>query len=207
MLVTEWSFGRNVVSVGFVIACFMVGCQTTQKPEMKAAAAGGHPLYRMVRLGDLPSLESWVKEGKPFDEPNNVGVTPVMVASRFGNLETVKYLLKMGAKADRLDRDDQGPLTYALGGPSEESKMKQIVSELLKAGADPFVIDKLGFQPIRAMIEDGWSEIVLSLEFAGADGKSCGRAKLRRGEESFSRLARRTGNEPLAFELEKRGCW
>ena len=166
---------------------------------------GGDPWFRAARTADIAVLSGMVLAGKPIDEPSNIGVTALMVAARAGNVETVKWLLKNGASAAKVDRDDQSALVYALVGEAQDLKLEVIVDELLRAGADPFLVDKTGLQPIQTMIELELNKQIKTISFT--DKKPCDRGRPRAGQFSLSAGAKKLKNTELEKFFIEQGCW
>lgn len=181
----------------------LAGCVSSEKKEEVVL---GDPWFRAARTSDIAVMAGMIKAGKKVDEPSAPGLTALMVASRAGNPETVKWLLAQGADASKLDRDGQSALVYGLTGLATEVKRERIVEELIAAGADPFKIDRLGFQPVIAMMEFEMDAVVRRLRFT--DKKPCDRVpKLPDSKASLSQIARQLENVPLAEFLEAQGCW
>lgn len=204
--------GRVVfaVAIGWSFALSLGCASKPASPPVKAAEeasrlAHSDPWYRAARTGDIPALEAQIKAGRPVDSANTMGVTALMVTCRNGNLETAKWLMLKGADVNRLDNDGQGAIAYALGGAAQNLKHVALVDELLKNGADPFLIDKNGWQPIREMIVMGLDAQVRSLKYSNK--KACDRVPMNRGDEPLASLARRAQRPSIAEFLEKQGCW
>ena len=60
-------------------------------------------------------------------------ITPLMIASSCGHIETVQVLLQGGANVNSTDSDGYSPLVYAITG----HKSPQVIEQLLKSGAQP----------------------------------------------------------------------
>lgn len=190
------------VSIFFaVLAAFALSCSSKKKVD-----DGGDPWFKAARLGDIESLKSQMAAGKAVDAKSNVGVTALMVASRFGNVETIKWLLLHGANARAVDGDKQSALAYALAdSPLALPKRTLAVDELLKAGADPFAVDGVGFLPIREIVGYGMEDQVKGMQLTKS--KPCDRMPVTKGMDTLSQIARREGHVSLAEYLEKQGCW
>lgn len=198
MIHTSESFSRFLLVMGFVL---LQACTSAPKQE----DALGDPWFRAARTSDIAVLKGMLEGGKPIDHTSPPGITALMVASRAGNPETVRWLLDHGADASKVDSDGQSALVYALVGLAKGPKLERIVEELIKGGANPFAIDKIGFQPVQEMIELELDAQIRKLKFS--DKKPCDRVPPRTGEVSLSRMARRMENIPLAEFLEAQGCW
>lgn len=176
------------------------GCASKPKTE-----AIGDPWFRSARTGDVTMLKGIMQGGGSIDRSTAGGTTALMTASREGSIETVKWLLANGANVRTLDKDDQSALVYCLVGNAPLIKKTRVAEELVAAGADPFLVDKIGFQPVREMLELDMDDQIKKLNFT--DKKPCDRLPIRPGEVSISKAARRMEKPELASFLEAQGCW
>ena len=197
--------------ISFVLLMTFVLCGCASKPKSDSAAAVTDssvmhdPWFRAARTSDIAILKGMVKGGQNVDKKTKAGTTALMVASREGGIETVKWLLEDGAKASELDNDGQSALVYALVGNASAIKRARIVEELIRGGANPFLIDKLGFQPVQEMINLDMDEQVRKLQFT--DKKPCDLVPTPPEQVSLSRGARKMEKPELAAFLEAQGCW
>ena len=87
--------------------------------------------------GDVGSVVQHIME---FNiDPNTTlisGITPLMIASSFGNADVLDCLLKAEADVNSTDQDGRSPLTYAITGNTS----LHIVQCLLEAGANPNIL-------------------------------------------------------------------
>lgn len=189
------------------IMCVLVmnGCASKPKEMAPSEAAKGDPWFAAARSADIAALKSMMAAGRPVDAPSKTGMTALMMAARAGNLETTKWLLEQGAVASKVDQDGQSALVYALVGAAMGPKLERVVEELVKAGANPFAIDVLGFQPVQQMLDLDMDDQIRKLKFT--DKKPCDLVPVQRGEVSLSKAARRRNKIALAEFLEREGCW
>lgn len=200
----------KLVAVLFLaVAIFsgMTGCAS--KPKTAAGKAAevpqGDPWFRAIRLGDVAVMKGMVAGGKDVNTTAGRGFTGLMMAARAGNPEVVNWMLAQGADAKKKDADGQSALVYALVGLATGPKRERIVEALIKAGADPFAIDVVGFQPVREMLQLEMDSQIRSLKFTAKKG--CDLVPTPQGERSLSNFARRLENVPMAEFFEKEGCW
>lgn len=97
-------------------------------PEALELAA---KLFDFARQGETPALRQYVDAGIPVDLTNHKGDTLLMLASYYGNLETVNMLLEKGADMDVLNERGQSPIAGAVFKGYDE-----IVKAMVEKGAD-----------------------------------------------------------------------
>jgi ankyrin repeat protein len=165
----------------------------------------GDRWYYAARTSDIAAMQDMISKGRNVDSTTSTGMTALMTASRAGSPQTVKWLIEQGAVASKLDKDDQSALVYALTGNTKGLKLEQTVDELIKAGADPFKIDKVGFQPVQEMLELDLDAQIMKLKFT--DKKPCDLLPPRKIEVPISTAARRMEKIKIAEFLEAQGCW
>lgn len=198
-----WSiFSRiSVLAVAIVVSQLM-SCTTKDKIETTVA---GDPWFRAARTADIAAMKKMVAEGKAIDTASEVGVTALLVASRMGNLQTMKWLLENGANAKHLDKDRQSALSYALTGNATGPKQVEAVELLIKNGADPFVVDSIGFLPVMEMLALEMDGPLKMLDYT--DKRECDRMPKLKDELTLSQAARKMNRVDLAEFFEKQGCW
>jgi ankyrin repeat protein len=78
------------------------------------------PLCNAIINGDIASVKKFVEYGSDVNELSN-GVTPLMFAARYNNVEIIKYLLSKGA--DKKIKDERGntALKYAEFSKAQEA--------------------------------------------------------------------------------------
>ena len=115
--------------------------------------ARGADVYDAIRNGDLASLRYSVTKAN-VDTRGARGVTLLMHAAAFGNLETMKFLIESGADVNA--RNDFGA-TALLWSARDPQKAKL----LIEFGANVNAQSKQGRTPLMmAAMLDGGSEIV-----------------------------------------------
>lgn len=104
--------------------------QTGSNALFNAAFGNSNPMI----LGELLIL------GLDLNEPNLLGITPLMVAAANPNYEITRFLLIQGADPNILDKEGRTALMLAcLVNPEPK-----VILALLGAGADPNIKDKNG---------------------------------------------------------------
>ncbi|MCF6128043.1 ankyrin repeat domain-containing protein [Flavobacterium sp. AS60] len=78
------------------------------------------PLCNAIINGDIATVKKFVEYGSDVNELSN-GVTPLMFAARYNNVEIIKYLLSKGA--DKKIKDERGntALKYAEFSKAQEA--------------------------------------------------------------------------------------
>lgn len=189
-----------------LLALFLAFAGCVSAPKLsEPQVSSGDPWFASVRTSDIAVLQGMIDGGKDVNSASASGATALMVASRNGSVETVKWLLSKGADAKTFDQQGQSALVYALVGSAEGVKRDRLVEYLLQAGSDPFKYDAIGFQPLREMIELGMNDQVMKLRFSNQ--KPCDLIPKDPKNVSLAQIARLSENVQLAEFFEKEGCW
>jgi len=97
--------------------------------------------------------------------PNMARVTALHNAAAYGPVESVRHLLKAGAKVNARDSRNLSPLFFAL---ATEYPSREIVRTLIEAGADVNAPDSSGDTPLDWAEKFGYPDIIAELKKAGA---------------------------------------
>jgi ankyrin repeat protein len=142
-----------------------------------SVSSEGHAvsLHEAVKRGDLTSVSRIIASGADLKEPDNSGLTPLVLAALEGKLEIVKLLLKQGAPL--MGRDQKG--FTALHAACHAGRLG-VVEYLLESGAqvnDQNNHDKL--TPLHLAAERGHDDVVgvlvdsgAAMELRALDGKT-----------------------------------
>lgn len=196
----------------FLLVATVSACSSNPKQKVEAPQGRGANWYQAARLGKIDDMVGVVKSGTyKWDGADINGVTALMVASRYGQVELVKRLIQevpAREHVDRRDVDQQSALMYAVLGVANEVDKAKTVDVLLENGADPFLIDRFGFQVIRGMIDMGMIASLQKVQFTSeGSSRQCDRGTPKPGEIALSRYARKAGEVKIAEYLELQGCW
>ncbi|KAJ1892665.1 hypothetical protein LPJ66_006211 [Kickxella alabastrina] len=82
--------------------------------------------------GDATAILRMLRNGVSVNTRDNIGRTPLHVASSSGNVEAVRLLIHMGAEVNSTDRVGNTPLMLAA-----TSARADVIHPLLEGGADP----------------------------------------------------------------------
>lgn len=104
------------------------------------------------------------RSGRPVQQKNTQGETPLVLAARGGHASAIAVLLEAGANANAVDRFGRSVLHLAVGADSTAA-----VRALLGAGAVAHRPDHIGQYPIHMAIQNGNFDIVRLLAGKGAD--------------------------------------
>ncbi|WP_415407924.1 ankyrin repeat domain-containing protein [Sulfurovum sp. CS9] len=132
---------------------------------------GSTALIEAIKNDSEENVRALVKAGADINAPDGeIGATPLIWAAfRNGNKDIIKILLQSGAEVNRKARGDSkghdgagwtALMTAAMAGYTD------VVSQLLKAGANPNSVNKAGKTAMDIAKEEGHKEIVRLLEKA-----------------------------------------
>jgi ankyrin repeat protein len=129
---------QEAATTGHLEACrllveygFLVDCHTTR---------GRTPLMYAVKGNYLDVAQYLVEECRAnVNEKNEMGVTPVYIASQDGLKDMAKLLVKNGADVNLVNRTRHSPLHEAIAGGH-----LAVAEFLLSNGADKHVVDAMG---------------------------------------------------------------
>ena len=132
-----------------------------------AAAAAATADLRLVSAAagqDRGAVRTLLDEGVDVDTSRADGVTALLWAAHWDDLEMVDLLLAAGADVNAAEDHGVTPLARAC-----ENASAGVVERLLAAGADPNVPQSSGRTPLMIAARTGSAEVVRSLLRHGAD--------------------------------------
>ncbi|MDS1141196.1 ankyrin repeat domain-containing protein [Pusillimonas sp. SM2304] len=123
-------------------------------------------LYAGAR-GHLDILKMTLSHNADLQSTNRYGGTALIPAAERGHVETVKTLIEAGVAVDHVNNLGWTALLEAIILGNGGQRHQQIVSLLLKAGANPDLADREGVTPLQHARSRGYSEIESALLAAG----------------------------------------
>ncbi|NCG19627.1 MAG: hypothetical protein GWP91_11525 [Rhodobacterales bacterium] len=156
-------------------------------------------MLEAVLLNDVPTLTTQLAQGASAWLKSELGWTALHLAAFRGHAECIPLLLQAGLPADLRARS---PGTYEGCTPLQLAVVcgsEAATRVLLKAGADPGLIDEAGWTPLHHAAHEGKRVIAKALIIAGApvnalcgDTTPYGLAK-RKGHAQVAALLRQVG--------------
>jgi ankyrin repeat protein len=119
----------------------------------KTQAGGNQALINAIMKNDTNTVYNMVNNGADVNYMNDNTITPLIVASRYGNMDIVRFLLDRGAIVQTPN------YITALGEAAREGHI-YVVNELLDRGADPSQVDSSGVGIVGRVNRQGNQEMV-----------------------------------------------
>jgi hypothetical protein len=141
-----------------------MGITFTTDEFVKYAGRGNKEVIELFLMGNMEIDSYRVSDG----------VTPLMAASSFGQVDMVDLLLEKGANINAKDKDDQTALMKAV-----KYNHAEVVEHLLKGGADVRGRDLHGNTVVSFALDKKDRQIMTMLSKAGARGLEEGLAQIR----------------------------
>lgn len=126
---------------------------------------GVTPLWLASGAGSLDTMAELLDAGVHVNSAENeIGLTPLHVATHFGHENAVNLLISAGANIEAVDADEQTPLMTAV-----ENNYPNLVSVLAKTGASVTKPNIEGSHPVHVAADLGYLEVLSVLSTFGAD--------------------------------------
>lgn len=122
-------------------------------------------IHQLAAQGELSQLKEYLRKGDNLvNKPDERGFTPLIWASAFGEIETVRFLLDWGADPHILAKERESALSLAsMGGYTD------IVGLLLERDVDINIYDWNGGTPLLYAVRGNHVKCVEALLARGAD--------------------------------------
>ncbi|XP_019393871.1 PREDICTED: DNA-binding protein RFXANK isoform X2 [Crocodylus porosus] len=122
-------------------------------------------IHQLAAQGELGQLKEHFQRGKNLvNKPDERGFTPLIWASAFGEIETVRHLLEWGADPHILGKERESALSLASTGGYTD-----IVIMLLERNVDINIYDWNGGTPLLYAVRGNHVKCVEALLARGAD--------------------------------------
>jgi ankyrin repeat protein len=132
-----------------------------QPKEFKIQPDQSMQWFQAARKGDMGTLQKLHGDlNVPWDYSSKVGVTALMMASRYGKRELIEFLLNQNVNINLVDLYGYNALSYAVYGPLPLSEKKTIAAFLIEKQADPFQEDHIQTRPVLFLIENGLLDLL-----------------------------------------------
>ncbi len=157
------SLSRSVVMIVlFFISIVLFSCCS---PDAKASKKYGVNIFDAAVNGDTTYIASYIKTGCDVDLKNKDGVTALMLAAYFGQIDAMRLLI--GAKADINAQDNNYGETALMMAASRGQT--EAVKLLVYSGADLKLKNKERKTALIYANEKGFTDIVGILKKAGVE--------------------------------------
>jgi len=158
-----------------------------QKKTEEESQQGNEELEKAVNDGDEEKVEELLEEGADVNQKNDIGNSLLHLAALNGNREMLKVLLS-NEKIDIQARSEDGRTALFFGVNNGDVG---IVQDLLKAGANPDLLDNDGDAVLHIVAMDGNAKIMQILLAHGANPF----VKTRDGQDAME-VAEDFGHDP-----------
>lgn len=109
-------------------------------------------------------LKKLIACGVDINQQDDVGITPLIKATSWGNIESVKILIAAKADLNLASKSGSTAVHFAI-----KNEQNQILKMLLKAGANPALPDKQGMTPAMHAAKNGNLEALKLLAMHGVN--------------------------------------
>jgi len=166
-------FWRRTISLAMLpfLAISMLGCTPVAETSFRVArrAIKENDIQKLKQVLGAMEIDDQVKEYDDFFEPTE-GYTLLHFAVEENRLEMVNYLLESGANPNlHMKYDQSTPLMLAISLLPPDENAFQIVSSLVKYGADVNAIKEGGRRPLHLCRSDDYIKYCELLLLNGAD--------------------------------------
>lgn len=118
---------KLIIYLSFVLLALLGNVATATASEFTVSKFGlvtkyknTTPLAAAVAKGDLDAVKKFIEYGADINEKSN-GMTPLMVAARYNQVEIINFLLEKGANAKTINESGLTALKYAKLSNAQEA--------------------------------------------------------------------------------------
>jgi len=126
--------------------------------DIHAVSKKGDNIASFAAAHTVEALEWCEKHNVNMHVVGHYGFTPLTTASRCSNVKTVSFLLEKGLDPNHIDEFKKTPLIWAA------EKSLKMVQEMIKFGADIYLMDKFGNTAKKCAEREGKNSIVKYLD-------------------------------------------
>ncbi len=150
---------------------------------------------KAAQNGRIDRIEKMLKDGMDINVQDEMGMTALMYAVYFYEMETVKFITK-DCKADVNIQDNDGDtaMHYAV-----DSSLDCVVALLLENGAETDIVNKKGVTALQLARKRGQTKIVELMEKQNKDPRAEKRKKLEKLAESLRKTTPKRHNLAVEF--------
>ena len=145
--------------LGVILALLLCGCATDQLPNAKS----NHSFILAAKIGDAIGVQTQIDKGADVNTQDQNGITPLVTAAFYGNMEIAGLLLKNGADVNAHGLSNYPPLGAAILQDRED-----MVKLLISSGADVNIKFNDGRTPLHLAVFEECEDIVKLLIADGA---------------------------------------
>ncbi len=157
-----WNFGKeNPIVASLGVAASLVGVYAGKH---YLQSKRNQALFDAAREGSAVGVQAALARGADISSQDDYYGTALHIASLFGRLEVVKYLISCGADIEAKNSCGETPLHIG----SREGRL-EVVKHLISYGADIDAKNRYGETPLHIASDYGQIEIVKYLISVGAD--------------------------------------
>ena len=139
---------KHILITTIAAVVLVVGCATTQQPELPTAKAPDISIHEAVGTGNIEAVKKHLAAGTDVNA-NDGGWTPLWYAADEGHKEIVELLIAKGADVNAKNDKFVGTFLHW----AAFSGHKEIAELLIAKGADVNAKDRVGKTPLDRAIE------------------------------------------------------
>lgn len=112
-------------------------------------------LIEKIADGNLEQVKKFVSQGAQINAQNREGISPLMMASRWGHSGVVQWLIENGADINLTDEHGQQAVHYAVENYLvQEDKRIQVLQSLIDNGVHINAADNNGIRPLDIAVQN-----------------------------------------------------
>ncbi len=119
---------KTIVYLGMALVAFTnvalasaINPVAAEKVPVHSSYVNATPLCTAISKGDVSTVKKFVEYGADVNETSN-GMTPLMMAARYNNVEILDFLLSKGAELNTKSESGNTALKYAIISNAKEAE-------------------------------------------------------------------------------------